>query len=406
MTVKKAAVKKAPAKVKAVVAPDIVVVDHTEYGIEETKAKDIRAQFQPMLDRMVEMEDEFNEVSLIDVNDPSAAIAAKELRLRYVKVRTGIDKIHKEQKAFYLAAGRFVDGWKNTGTFAAQGIESKLKDIEDYAVNLEYKRVEDLKTARWEMLLPIVEDESFIPEGIGRMTEDIWENYLTGAKASHELRIKAAKALEEKEKEEARVKEVHEARKNDLMGFWHLMEPPLRERNFGELTNEEYASLRKALQRNHDDHVKHLAELEATNEKAKKDEEVRIAKEKAERIAQEAVIAEKLNIFHAILVKHKYTPEGDSYKKENVVITRDRLIQMSEKEFNERILEIEEVLKARAVEVEKVSVKESPVTDNKKSLIDDLLALKTKYTFTSEGDIKMYKATGELLDKIVKYINY
>jgi hypothetical protein len=47
-----------------------------------------------------------------------------------MKIRTATLDIHKKQKAFYLAGGKFVDGWKNAQHFASMGKEEKLEEIE------------------------------------------------------------------------------------------------------------------------------------------------------------------------------------------------------------------------------------------------------------------------------------
>ena len=66
-----------------------------------------------MLVKMTSLESQFNEIKVLEIT-LTLAKKAKALRLEYVKVRTGTDKIHKETKQFYLQAGRFIDGWKNT----------------------------------------------------------------------------------------------------------------------------------------------------------------------------------------------------------------------------------------------------------------------------------------------------
>jgi len=53
-------------------------------------------------------------------------INKKELRLKYMKIRTATLDIHKKQKAFYLAGGRFVDGWMNASLMA---LSSKMSVI-------------------------------------------------------------------------------------------------------------------------------------------------------------------------------------------------------------------------------------------------------------------------------------
>ena len=107
------------------------LLEAKEFGIPEEKAKQISEQFKPMLDKMVQLEKEFNEIET-KVISPEVCNEARELRLKLVKVRTGTAAIHKKQKSFYLQAGRFVDGWKNAQLFAGQGLEEKLDKIERY----------------------------------------------------------------------------------------------------------------------------------------------------------------------------------------------------------------------------------------------------------------------------------
>lgn len=173
---------------------EIVKLDPKQYGIEESKAADIAAQFKPMLDKMVELETEYNEVVALPIEE--AATPARNLRLKYVKVRTGTDKIHKEQKAFYLSAGRFVDGWKNAQLFASEGIEKKLEDIELYAANKEKERIAELQAAR-ELELQPYEVENVSSLQLGTMAESVWNNFLAGTKQGYENKKEAERIVEE-----------------------------------------------------------------------------------------------------------------------------------------------------------------------------------------------------------------
>jgi len=137
---------------------DLVKVNPEEFGLTTETAQNISAQFQPMLDKMVELEKEYNEIVLLPKEDAETIKKAKDLRLRYVKVRTGTAEIHKTQKAFYLNGGRYVDGWKNAQIFASQGKESALEAIEKHFENLEKERIEKLNAVRTELMRPFVED--------------------------------------------------------------------------------------------------------------------------------------------------------------------------------------------------------------------------------------------------------
>lgn len=249
---------------------NIVKVDAAEFGIEEQRAKQIRDAFKPMLEKMVELEKEANEVFKLPAESPESATQAKEVRLKYVKVRTGTAKIHTEQKAFYLAAGRFVDGWKNAQIFASQGIEGRLKEIEDHAENKERERIEGVRVDRWGKLSQYMEVE---PQGLAQMDDDTFSMLFNGAKSSHDAKIEAEKKAEAERiaKEKAEAEERERQRQENI-----------RLKAEAEAREKEIASERKK---------------QAEKEAAERAERQRIqaeaeAKLKAEREAREKVEAE------------------------------------------------------------------------------------------------------------------
>lgn len=125
----------------------LIKINASDYGLEETKAKEIAELFKPMLDTMESFEDEFNDILKLPLSLETCG-KAKELRLKYVKVRTGTSKIHKDLKQFYLQGGRFVDGFKNAQVFASNSKETKLMEIENHFEIKEKKRLEDERIAK------------------------------------------------------------------------------------------------------------------------------------------------------------------------------------------------------------------------------------------------------------------
>lgn len=112
---------------------ELETVSAEKFGIEELKAQQIKAQFLPMLNRMEALEIEANKVFLMKLGMPETEEKAKEVRNKLVKVRTGTSEIHKQQKDFYLKAGRYIDGLKNVQIFAGQGLEERLLKVENYS---------------------------------------------------------------------------------------------------------------------------------------------------------------------------------------------------------------------------------------------------------------------------------
>ena len=170
----------------------LVKIKASDYGLEESKAKEIESLFTPMLSKMTELETEYNDILKEEIN-PETCKRAKDLRLYYVKVRTGTAEIHKKAKEFYLNGGRFVDGWKNAQLFASGEKEKTLKSIEDHFENQEKERLEKLRLLRLELLKPFTEIE---PLALGYMQQDVFDNYLSGVKIAYEQKIAAEKKAE------------------------------------------------------------------------------------------------------------------------------------------------------------------------------------------------------------------
>jgi len=64
----------------------IVKINPADYGLEESKARLIEQAFKPMIDKMVELEKEYNQIIKLPLT-PETCSQAHELRLKYVKVR-------------------------------------------------------------------------------------------------------------------------------------------------------------------------------------------------------------------------------------------------------------------------------------------------------------------------------
>ncbi|KKL90114.1 hypothetical protein LCGC14_1907890, partial [marine sediment metagenome] len=191
---------------------ELVKINHEEYGLQESKAKEISAMFKPMLDWMVKLGDQFNEVIDLPVSEETCK-KAHDLRLEYVKTRTGTAKVHKKLKAFYLQGGRFVDGWKNAQLMASQGIEDKLSNIENHYIIQEKERITKLQEKRAKVLKKF--DLDIVPGNLGELDATMWNNYLTGTKVNYDKKKEEERKFlqEQVEKEETRKKEEERVRK-------------------------------------------------------------------------------------------------------------------------------------------------------------------------------------------------
>lgn len=338
---------------------ELVKIKAEDYGIQETKAKEIADQFKPMLSKMEALESEYNEVIQLPIENPYTAEKAKELRLKYVKVRTGTAEIHKAQKAFYLAGGRFVDGWKNAQVFASQGKEQALMDIEKHQENIEKERVIKLQKERVILLSQFVEDAA--ERDLSGMDLDVWTAYLTTKEKAYNDQIEAEKKAEQDRiaKEKAEKAE--------------------RERVI-----KENAKLKAEAEER-----ERLAKIEA--DKRKKEDEKRIAKQEAERKERERLES---------IEKAKHEAE---LKKQREELAK---AQEAQRVASKQLQEKQEAERKSAQEAEARKQQELSKGDAAKvsDLINDLTSLKTKYDFKSAKNKKMYADTCIWIDKVLNHI--
>lgn len=341
----------------------IVKINAAEFGLEEQTAATIAAQFKPMLEKMEALEDEFNRIVSLPIDSPETAEQAKKLRLQYVKVRTGTAEIHKNQKAFYLAGGRYVDGWKNAQAFASHGKEEKLESIEKHFENLEKEKKARIKAEREDIAKPYGVD--IVNIDLGSMQQEAFDLFIEGAKRAHEARIEAAKKAEEeriaREKAEAEERERIRLENERLK-----KEAAQREEQMRKEREAAEAKLR--------------AEREAAD-KERKRMEAEAAKQRA---------AEELK-------RKKEREEAEAKAAEERAAREKAEAALREKEEAERKAEAERLaaLEAEAKKGDAAKVKD---------LIADLQAISNKYTFKSKANQKMYADVQVLIGKIVSHI--
>lgn len=311
----------------------LVQIDHKEFGLEDKTAQQVSQAFIPMLEKMEGLEEKYNDIVNSEISEETCK-TAKELRLEYVKIRTGVAKIHKEEKQRYLLGGRFVDGWKNAQLMASQGKEEKLKAIEDYFENIEKERLQKIHTER-EIELTKYGVE-VIPENLGKMDESIWINFLAGTKANYEMQ-KEAEAKAEADR--------------------------------------------------------------IAKEKAEREEQERIRKENAELKAK----AEEQARLQAIKDKEIAEAEAKRQAEHEAQMKAERDVKAKlEAELRAKA---EAERKAKLLEEQRIEAELSKGDSEKvQDLINDLEAIKTKYTFKSKKNQEMYSRIQTPIDVIIKSI--
>lgn len=313
-----------------------------EFGLQEEQAKTIESAFMPKIVEREGLKAVYENILTQEIT-PELCQEAKTVRLKLVKVRTGIAEIHKTQKAFFLAAGRFVDAWKNKETLPVEQMEEKLTEIEEYYSRQETARIAELQTNRAAEIASYQDPNAFVPGNLGELTEEVWNNYLLGVKTAYEQKLAAEKAA--KEAEEKRIAE---------------------EKAEQERIRIENEKLKKEAE---------IREAEIARERAKAEAErkEREAKEKAEREAHEA----------ALKAEREKAAEAQRLLEAKAEAERKAVAEAAEKAEAE----------LNKGDAEKV-----------KDLIVYLESAKTKFLFKSKKNQKMYSDVCILIDKIITHI--
>ena len=260
---------------KPIVIDGLIPVDAKQYNVEETTAAGIAAAFVPMLYTMTEMEKEYNAIIVLPISDKETVKKARELRLRYVKVRGEMDDAHKAGKAKILRDGKLWDAWKNTGISTSEGKEEKLKAIEKHAENLERERLEKLQQLRVALLAEYVENASEL--SLSGMEQDVFEAYLSTKKQQYEDR----KAAELKAEQDRIAREKAEAEEREAQRLENIRLKAEADKREAEIEAERIER----------DRIE--AEKEAEREKERKAEAAKLEAERIERDRIEKELADK-----------------------------------------------------------------------------------------------------------------
>jgi hypothetical protein len=290
-----------------------LIIKPEEFGLEVNEAKQVQAVFVPMLEAISQLEDNYNNIVSKEIT-PELTKEAKELRLKFVKIRTKTAEIHKKAKAYYLAGGRFVDAFKNAQLQASGEKEEQLKNIEEYYINLEKKRLQKLQEDRITEITPYVDDVTAL--NLASMADDVYLAYFNSKKKDYEDKIKA-----EKEAEKARLKAEKEEKARIEA-----------QRLENEKLKAEAEAREKLLEKEREEARKKQEELEA---KAKAEAEAR-EKLEAEKAQKEADIKaqEKAQKLQEKQEKYQLWLKDNKYNQDTDIIV-DNILYRKVSEYNE-----------------------------------------------------------------------
>ncbi len=281
-------------------------------GIE--KAQTYAATFAPFMITVKELSEK---VATINKENPTPLDAklAREVRLALVKNRTATGTQKDKDKAAALAESNLVQNLHNVVVNTSQIVEAELMEVEKFAERKEVASVAALKSERMELLTPYVEDANIYP--LGTISEDAFNDLLTGSKLAYEAKVEAARAAEEKRIAEEKERLAEKARikaENERL----KLEAEEKEKSLA----AERAETARLAKIESDKNAAKLAEIEAANKaardkaaaelkaannaaakaaadlKAKQDAEAKVLADKiaAEKKAAKAPVKEKMRI--------------------------------------------------------------------------------------------------------------
>ena len=324
---------KLPAQLKTVVETS---------NIEDlTKAEKIASNYAPLMN---EVTAQGKLIKKLKKGNEEDLTKAKRIKIDIGKICAKALTQKKTDKETILLQTRFIDALYNTVSGAARLNQDEAKEIELHFENIEKEKVEKLFNDRSKLLNEFLNENDLIPDFIGEMSEEVWNNYFTGIKTNYNLKIEAAKIEADKLIEKQK----------------------LFEKNQKKIETEN-KRLKAAA-------AKAAADLKAANIKAAK-----IAKLAADKLAASEKIADEKLKKAAKIAKI----EADKLEASNKIIAKI------------------EADKKAAIEAEAQKGDKEKIKD----LVKDFEELANKYTFTSKVNIKLYSNVGLLINKIINYIN-
>lgn len=355
------------------IAEKLVVINPLEFQLTESKGIEIQTSFELMTKENIELSKIYDVLIKKELSQELSE-EAKNLRLRFVKVRTGIAKIHKAEKAVFWNAGKFVDALKNKFTVSVEIQESRLKEIENHFENLEKERIEKLKIERSEIVRKFNIDPELL--SLGLMNENIWNDYISGVKLNYDAKIKA-----EKEAETKRIAE-EKAEKERI----DKIQAENKKLKLEAIEKEKAQKLELA---KIEAKAKELAEIEA--EKQKK---IQLEIEKKTKQAAEKAEAERKEVERLQEIERKKQAEILRVEQENSEKLRKQAAEKAEAERKEKEQKEKDAQKLlQRGDVEKY-----------KALVLELKAFKGKYSFESERFVSMFENVKIDIDLIISKI--
>ena len=309
------------------------------FGLEIAKANEMVSGLSTTIAEREVLKNAYIDVIELPITTETLPIF-KELRLKIVKNRTqGIEKWHKNNKAFYLAGGKFVDAVKNKETAINEEMEAKLMEAEKFFENQQKAIAKELNDKRLLKLAPYVEDITGLT--FAEFSDEDFDDYILGKKTKFENAQKEAEAQTLRIENENKIAKLYNERKELLLPYWNFILDADKDRNWGKFDEETFNN----------------CFISYKLKKEKFDKEQEKIKSENDRLKAEADAKEKALAIERAEAKEK----ADAIQKEN-----ERLLAIEKAKSDKIIADAEaksdaEAEKIEAERIEKLNLELAPV---------------------------------------------
>jgi hypothetical protein len=213
-----------------------------EFSLAEEKKNVVNGLLQPFFAKAEEWKTQVESIVITDPTQTDKMALAKTGRLQLKNFRLEAEKLIKAQRE--IVKTRMADDvledklWLRSGQIMEavfKNLETKLEEKEKFAERWEAEQEEIRRQERLSILgqYDVVE----MP-GLGKMSEEQFQTYLSGLKAQYEAKLK-----EEQERQEAeRIQNLHNERYSRLSRYADFI-PELDEMKLGELSEDDFDGL-------------------------------------------------------------------------------------------------------------------------------------------------------------------
>lgn len=195
---------------------ELVKIEQQELVLKDSEVAKIEQSFQPIASELEGLNEVYAELIKSEITE-ELCTRAKLFYTLLKKANGANDKIHKSQKAYFLAGGNFADKQRNKNRDIIDVMKEKTLPLINHFENIENERIAKIESER-NIELSKYEPDMIIPN-LGGMDESVWKNFLNGIISGYNLRKeeeadaeKERLRLIEVEKETARLKAIEDER--------------------------------------------------------------------------------------------------------------------------------------------------------------------------------------------------